>query len=247
MKQQPAMNDSYRDYFRALMYDVAHAPIGDFSYTHHFQELFILTRTKAYRKCFWVCLLGHTLVISIYVLYATVLFDPLVKQYNPPPLQSLHFSLVTTLITLTEYFFLRCCFTSPGYVTDSVPPAPSTTYCTRCSLHRPLRARHCRISNKCVLKFDHFCPWMNNTIGLLNYRYFVLTLVFLDAVVLVGLLTACRPFLDIYFNDNEVIEQVKNSLFSDEIPLATKCIVLLTPFLGGIYVLISSLLAWHIR
>ncbi|GMI53701.1 hypothetical protein ScalyP_jg4617 [Parmales sp. scaly parma] len=88
---------------------------------------------------------------------------------------------------------------------------------------------------------------MNNTIGLLNYRYFVLTLVFLDAVVLVGLLTVCRPFLDIYFHNNEVIEQVKNSMFSDEIPLATKCIVLLTPFLGGIYVLISSLLAWHIR
>jgi hypothetical protein len=43
--------------------------------------------------------------------------------------------------------------------------------------YRPPRAHHCRINNVVVDRFDHFCPWMGNTIGSRNYRPFLLFLV----------------------------------------------------------------------
>ena len=49
----------------------------------------------------------------------------------------------------------------------STPPL-----CHSCHIVRPLRSKHCRVSRKCVLVFDHYCPFLGNAIGLYNYKYF---------------------------------------------------------------------------
>ncbi|KAH9254236.1 hypothetical protein BASA81_007837 [Batrachochytrium salamandrivorans] len=49
--------------------------------------------------------------------------------------------------------------------------------CLTCEIVKPARAKHDAISNVCVLKFDHFCPWMNASIGQHNYVDFFLTAV----------------------------------------------------------------------
>lgn len=46
--------------------------------------------------------------------------------------------------------------------------------CHSCHIVRPLRSKHCRVLRRCVLMFDHFCPFVGNSIGLYNYVYFYL-------------------------------------------------------------------------
>ena len=80
-------------------------------------------------------------------------------------------------------------FSDPG----TVPPATSATrrqpmghsevvingvsvtlkYCVACGIQRPPRASHCRETNRCVEKWDHYCPWVGNSIGRRNYHWFL--------------------------------------------------------------------------
>jgi DHHC palmitoyltransferase len=39
-----------------------------------------------------------------------------------------------------------------------------------------------RISNRCISRMDHFCPWMNNAIGARNQKNFMLFLIYTDIV-----------------------------------------------------------------
>ena len=33
--------------------------------------------------------------------------------------------------------------------------------CVSCKIVRPLRAKHCSVSDRCVELFDHYCPWVS--------------------------------------------------------------------------------------
>mmetsp|Transcript_2477 Transcript_2477/g.3568 ORF Transcript_2477/g.3568 Transcript_2477/m.3568 type:complete len:388 (+) Transcript_2477:72-1235(+) len=48
--------------------------------------------------------------------------------------------------------------------------------CGRSKVIKPPRSHFDAVSGKIVLNMDHFCPWMSNTIGYANYRYFLLML-----------------------------------------------------------------------
>ncbi|XP_042031238.1 probable protein S-acyltransferase 16 [Salvia splendens] len=58
-------------------------------------------------------------------------------------------------------------------------------YCQKCSHYKPPRAHHCRIcnTNRCVLRMDHHCIWMNNCVGHGNYKIDLLCLSVLYAVL----------------------------------------------------------------
>lgn len=75
------------------------------------------------------------------------------------------------------------CSTDPGR-----PPLSETynavSICKKCLIPKPPRTHHCSVCKKCVLKFDHHCPWMNQCIGHQNHRYFFLFMAYTVAGVI---------------------------------------------------------------
>merc|ERR1711907_756965 len=54
----------------------------------------------------------------------------------------------------------------------------SGRWCRKCVKVKPDRCHHCRVCQRCVLKMDHHCPWINNCVGYYNYKYFYLFIVY---------------------------------------------------------------------
>ncbi|XP_053312048.1 palmitoyltransferase ZDHHC20-like [Spea bombifrons] len=57
-------------------------------------------------------------------------------------------------------------------------PTNGIRYCNDCKVIPPDRCYHCSICERCVLKRDHHCPWVNNCIGFANYKFFLLFLLY---------------------------------------------------------------------
>lgn len=66
--------------------------------------------------------------------------------------------------------------------------------CVTCKIVRPLRAKHCTVTDRCVELFDHYCPWVGNCIGKRNRGTFLL---FLWAVMLAMFLAMVVAFLQL--------------------------------------------------
>ncbi|GJN07796.1 hypothetical protein PR202_ga25660 [Eleusine coracana subsp. coracana] len=118
-----------------------------------------------------------------------------VEQYccdRPNPILqvpvTLHRYLSVLAVVVGSVLFVLTSFSDPGTVTHenvsqyvSSYPYDNIIYvekeCSTCKITRPARAKHCRICDRCVARFDHHCGWMNNCIGEKNTRYFVAFLV----------------------------------------------------------------------
>ena len=56
--------------------------------------------------------------------------------------------------------------------------------CPDCLVLRTPRSRHCAICNRCVERFDHHCPWLNNCVGIHNHNSFLVFLLSLSTCLL---------------------------------------------------------------
>jgi ankyrin repeat protein len=50
-------------------------------------------------------------------------------------------------------------------------------FCISTYIRKPLRSKFDRKSGRVVARFDHYCPWVNNVIGVRNHRMFVIYVV----------------------------------------------------------------------
>ncbi|EFC50764.1 predicted protein, partial [Naegleria gruberi] len=120
-------------------------------------------------------------LISINVaLYLVTVFREIPNLYIPE--YHRYTGLVALIITYCS--FLIASFSDPGFITKKTErqfeksfPYDEVMYiserkCSTCDIVRPARSKHCPLSGKCVAKFDHYCGWLNNDVGELNYRWF---------------------------------------------------------------------------
>uniref|UniRef100_H2YGF3 Palmitoyltransferase n=1 Tax=Ciona savignyi TaxID=51511 RepID=H2YGF3_CIOSA len=61
-------------------------------------------------------------------------------------------------------------------------PLAISTATNSCLILKPIRSKHCAVTNRCVAKFDHYC-WVFNAIGAGNHHYFIGYLFFLLAIL----------------------------------------------------------------
>lgn len=71
--------------------------------------------------------------------------------------------------------------------------------CPDCEVIRTSRSRHCSICNRCVERFDHHCPWVNNCVGINNHHYFMMFLVSVSTLLVIVLVTVS---VNIHFYDD---------------------------------------------
>ncbi|KAJ7625220.1 zf-DHHC-domain-containing protein [Mycena rosella] len=67
--------------------------------------------------------------------------------------------------------------TGARWASELVVTRAAVTKCRKCGQAKPERTHHCRICNRCVLKYDHH--WVNQCVGLHNERHFVLFMAYL--------------------------------------------------------------------
>lgn len=83
-------------------------------------------------------------------------------------------------------FFSLAAFKDPGYIKrheridfqDVLDQTNPLNLCPDCKIVRTPRSRHCNICNRCVERFDHHCPYINNCVGYNNHVYFLFFIAF---------------------------------------------------------------------
>eukprot|EP00750_Incisomonas_marina_P027941 INCI6290.2.p1 GENE.INCI6290.2~~INCI6290.2.p1 ORF type:complete len:517 (-),score=86.47 INCI6290.2:1181-2659(-) len=68
-------------------------------------------------------------------------------------------------------------------------------HCWHCEVFKPDRTHHCRMMQRCVLRMDHYCPWINNTLGFDNMKFFILVLFYAQTALLLYLASMLPRFL----------------------------------------------------
>ncbi|KHJ76831.1 DHHC zinc finger domain protein, partial [Oesophagostomum dentatum] len=93
---------------------------------------------------------------------------------------------------LIRFFFLfRIVFSNPGIIEPSdssraqfaemLEHCERVNYCFTCWVNKPKGAKHCSVCDRCVMDFDHHCPWLHQCITIRNLRTF---LVFIACVAI---------------------------------------------------------------
>ncbi|XP_056394609.1 palmitoyltransferase ZDHHC12 isoform X2 [Hyla sarda] len=127
-------------------------------------------------------------------------------------------------------------------VTSLNPGAVRMRRCGYCLL-KPMRARHCKSCRRCVRRYDHHCPWIENCVGEKNHRVFILYL----ALQLVVLLWAIRIAWSGFYSAGTWSEWLRTNIFllaaSMVIGFVTTVVILL--LVSHLYLISCNVTTWE--
>jgi len=165
-------------------------------------------------------ILGPILVIFVWILLGFFFYVYFMHVVPASSWNLLQFPAnIITVIGLviifnTYYNHIRAVFTTSGKIPDSQPVVSDmerllyeesssrrgegfSKICRTCKKFKPIRAHHCHVCGRCVLKMDHHCPWLGNCVGYYNYRYFFLFLLWLT-IACIYFTSVSFPIIAIY-------------------------------------------------
>ena len=157
-------------------------------------------------------------------------------------------SLMNLFGLLSLYSFLATVFSDPGAVPKDAKPltalesVDTKRYCSKCDSFKPLRAYHCKVCNRCVVKMDHHCPWVNNCIGVYNQKLFINFLAWTNVccIFIFGLVTGLFIDCEIFTNSDGQVENSKFfKIFTDAV--TDSCDVLYSHEITVIALLLESI------
>ncbi|CAM9301080.1 unnamed protein product [Chrysoparadoxa australica] len=134
-----------------------------------------------------------------------VFFFKCFPHFHEPYMSSKHVLVSFGLVACCTVAFVLACSVPPGIITAATAdqyanyPADGLLFldgkqCRTCKTPKLARSKHCSMCGHCVSRFDHHCIWLNQCVGELNYRYFLLFLVINFVTFVYGCTTVWRVF-----------------------------------------------------
>ncbi|SGZ54597.1 CIC11C00000004773 [Sungouiella intermedia] len=96
--------------------------------------------------------------------------------------------VLAIMIGIFSATFFKAMFINPGYVPEPSDPATiqeqvkdliaigkfdTEHFCVNTFVRKPLRSKYSKFCNRLIARFDHYCPWVYNDIGVRNHKLFM--------------------------------------------------------------------------
>lgn len=166
------------------------------------------------------------------------------------------------LLLNINFHYYMAYVTSPGVPPEGALILEAVSICKKCISPKPHRTHHCSVCDKCILKMDHHCPWLNTCIGHYNHRYFFMYCVYMCLGTAFILLFGAKIAYDhVFLSPIQVVTSVvKNHSDTENIPkrqtdyftfidphgmLYHSCLVYAAFICIGVLVVLGVLTLWH--
>ncbi len=150
--------------------------------------------------------------------------------YLPAPWAIVDVAVFLVLVALLLTAWLHTVFVDPGttplewhQLIARSPASVQERYrlCPKTNMYRPPRSHFDSITRRVVLNMDHFCPWVCNTVGYFNRKFFILFLFY-------TVLTTAYAVVSTYFWHDLNLEAAKEENGMLAMSLVLNCTLCVT-------------------